>query len=214
MIPPNESQTKQGFDLQLGTNVLGPFLFQHFLTPLCIKTAGLPGVKENAARVIFVSSSGHRASPKPDGVNWEDMNIRDKTGFKANVTKYGQSKAMNVMHAHEFARRYGPQGLISFSLHPGALKTNLQRHAPGLYNAIFSLLRYPQHFGGLTELIAGLNEEVVDTRLLEDGGKNGAYILPWGRFGDGAAHVFEGLAKRKTGERLWDACEEMLIEYM
>jgi retinol dehydrogenase 12 len=99
--------------------------------------------------VIFVSSSAHRTSPKPDGVDWNDMEFSPKaSGFAALGGKYGRSKAMNVMHAHEFARRYGPQGLVSLSLHPGALKTNLQRYAPGIYNAIFALLRYPQHFGG------------------------------------------------------------------
>src|SRR5271170_1642001 len=141
-----------------------------------------------------------------DGVNW-DMNMHRKTSLRANMTKYGQSKAMNVMQAHEIALRYGSDGLISLSLHPGALKTNLQGHAPGLYNAIFSFLRYHQRYGGLMEVYAGLYKS-VDTTMLEDGGENGWYILPWGRFGDGAHHVFEGLAKRKTGERLWDTCRE------
>jgi len=214
MVPPDGSKTKHGFDLQFGTNALGPFLFQYFLTPLCLKTASLPDVKPFATRVIFVSSSGHRVAPKPDGVNWDDINMESKTGFKARGLKYGQSKAMNVMHARDFARRYGSQGLIALSLHPGALKTNLQRTAPGLYNAIFGWMRYHQHYGGLTELFAGLNQEIDSTKMLEDGGKNGSYILPFGRFGDGSRYVFEGLAKRKTGERLWKLCEELINEYI
>ena|SRR5271156_1519066 len=90
MVPPDGRKTKQGFDLQVGTNPLGPFLFQHFLTPLCLKTVSRPDVKPFGTRVIFVSSSGHRVAPKPDGVNWDDINME----FKARGLKYGQSKAL------------------------------------------------------------------------------------------------------------------------
>lgn len=107
------------------------------------------------------------------------------------------------MHAHELARRYSARGLVSFSLHPGALGTGLQKNAPRWFNAIFGVLRYPPRFRALTELFAGLAPlaEGVE-RMLEEGGKNGGYILPWGRFGEGSPHVFEGLAKRGIGERL------------
>ncbi|KAI9699977.1 MAG: hypothetical protein M1836_002511 [Candelina mexicana] len=213
MVPPPGSETKQGYDLQFGTNVLGPFLFQHFLTPLCLKTVQMPGVQRNATRVIFVSSVGHHLSPKPDGVNWDDLNMKSMTSASANGMKYGQSKAMNVMHAHELARRYSSQGLVSLSLHPGALRTNLGRSLPWLVNYILTWIHYPAHFGALTELYAGFNED-VDSRMLEDGGRNGAYILPWGRFGDGSPRVFDGLTQRKTGEKLWSVCEELLKEYL
>ena len=213
MTPPDGSETKQGFELQFGTNGLGSFLFQHFLTPLCLKTIGLPGVPKNATRVIFVSSSGHRMSPKPDGVEWNDMDMKDKTGLQANLVKYGQSKTINIMHAHELARQYSSQGLIALSLHPGGLKTGLQRHYNGIINAIAQWLLYEPHYGALTELYAGLNPD-VDTKMLEDGGTNGGYVLPWGRFGAGAAYVFDGLANRKTGERLWEVSEELTKAYM
>jgi len=34
-------------------------------------------------------------------------------------------------------------------------------------------------------------------------GKNGGYVEPFGRWGDGSKDVFEGLMERGTGERLW-----------
>ncbi len=214
MVPPIGSVTKQGHDLQFGTNVLGPFLFQHFLTPLCLKTARLPGIQKNATRVIFVSSSGHHLSPKPDGVNWDDLNMSSKTSTGANWTKYGQSKAMNVMQAHELARRYSSEGLVSVSLHPGALRTNLTRSLPQLVQKLSSaIILNPPHLGALTELYAGFTKD-VDLKLIKDGGRNGAYVIPWGRFGEGSPHVFKGLTQRKTGERLWSVCEEMVKEYM
>lgn len=215
MVPPPDSVTAQGFELQLGVNALGQWLFQYFLTPLCVKTAAREDVPKFATRVIFVTSNAHSAGPAPDGVNWEDLNLSttNKVGIAWNLKRYGQSKAMNVMHAHELARRYASQGLIALSVHPGALKTNLQQNLSWWLNAIFASTRYPPRYGALSELYAGFNSE-VDTTMIEDGGRNGGYVLPWGRFGQGASHVFEGLTERHTGERLWKMCEEMLREYM
>lgn len=50
--------------------------------------------------------------------------------------------------------------------------------------------------------------------MLEDGGRNGSYVLPWGRWGDDAKHVIEGMKERGTGDRLWGVCEEMVKGYM
>ncbi len=210
MGAPEGSTTAQDFESHLGVNALGPFLLQHFLMPLCLHTASLGDVKPNATRVIFVTSAGHRGAPKPDGVAWDDINIKSTGGIKGGMLKYGQSKAMNVMHAHEIARRYGPRGLVSLSLHPGSLKTNLQRYQGGFFKTITAPLMYDQHFGGLTELFAGFNDEIVDTKMLEGGGRNGSYVEPWGRWGNGSQNVFQGLKERKTGDRLWEMCDELV----
>ena len=128
MLPddPNET-TAQGWHQQLGINALAPFLLQLFLTPLLLHTAALPATPPNSVRVIFLSSSGHRAAPLPDGITWSDINLAHsmKTGLRRDAERYGQSKAMNCMFAYEFARRYQGtgSGIVSLSLHPGALKT-------------------------------------------------------------------------------------------
>jgi retinol dehydrogenase-12 len=214
MGPPEGSITKQGHELTFGTNVLGPQLFQHFLTPLCLKTAKIPGVKPNATRVIFVSSNAHRFSPVPDGIKWGDFDLKGETGFKANGTRYAQSKAMNILQAHEFAKRFGPEGLVSLSVHPGGLKTKLQDNMPWLYNAALGWLRHPPRMGALTELYAGLYEGGgIDLKLVEDGGANGAHVIPWGRIGEIAPNVQDGLSKGNTSQRLWSKLEELLTEF-
>lgn len=211
MVPADDAPSKDGYHMQLAVNGLGTFLLQKHLSPLLLSTAARPDTPALSVRSIFVSSSGHRAAPMPDGVNWDDINLLSATGVKGNVAKYCQSKAMSVMFAHELARRYGDKGIVSFSLHPGALHTGLQKSLPGWYNAIFGLLRHEPRLGALTELYAGLvTLEDGDGRMLEVGGRNGSFILPWGRFGAGSPSIFEGLAKRGTGERLWQTCEEML----
>ena len=62
------------------------------------------------------------------------------------------------MHAHKVARRYRFQGIISLSLHLGALSTSLQKNALRWFNVIFRLLRKEPQYGALTELFAGLGE--------------------------------------------------------
>jgi len=95
----------------------------------------------------------------PDGVSWDDINLENgKTGMQMNIERYGQSKAMNVIQAQEYARLYHThgKGIVSLSLHPGALSTGLQKNAPRWFNAIFSVLRREPRFGALTELFAGI----------------------------------------------------------
>ncbi|KAF2105324.1 hypothetical protein BDV96DRAFT_655737 [Lophiotrema nucula] len=210
---PDGSKTKQGFETHIGVNAFAPWLFQHFLTPLCLRTAARSEVQPFSTRVIWVSSAGHRGSPQPDGVNWDDVAMHDKKGFMSGVmVKYGQSKAMNVMHAHEFARRYGEKGLLSVSLHPGNLKSNLTRHQSWLFRALTNPLLYDAHHGALTELFAGFADAGQEEgRMVEEGGKNGSFVEPWGRWGtEEGNHVFDGLRERNTGERLWALCEEWL----
>ncbi|CZR66671.1 related to light induced alcohol dehydrogenase Bli-4 [Phialocephala subalpina] len=224
MLPADpEEKTEQGYHLQLGINVLAPFLLQHFLTPLLLSTASLPDTRSFSTRVIWVSSSGHRASPVPDGVSWDDLDLlqASKTGLKKEVERYGQSKAMGVMLAYEFARRYHEhgKGILSFSLHPGALKTGLQDNLPRWFNAIFGWLRHDARMGALTECWAGIREVNVESGeggMPGDGkvGKNGGYVVPWGRWGDGHESVMKGLMERRTGERLWGVLEKMVGDYM
>ncbi|CAI6088212.1 unnamed protein product [Clonostachys chloroleuca] len=56
------STTVQGFETHLRVNALGPFLFQHFLTPLCLETAARSDTLRNYTRVIWVTSSEIRVS--------------------------------------------------------------------------------------------------------------------------------------------------------
>ena len=173
----------------------------------------LSDVAKNSTRIVFVSSNAHAGAPGPDGVNWGDLDMKADNGVRANLVKYGQSKAMNIMHAHELARQHHAEGLVAVSVHPGALTTNLQRDLPFLINSVFRWFRHHPHEGAITELYAGLGPD-VSTRMLEDGGNNGGYIIPWGKFAPGKDSIVRGLTERQTGERLWQTCDDMLKPYM
>jgi NAD(P)-dependent dehydrogenase (short-subunit alcohol dehydrogenase family) len=120
MRTPVGSKSVQGYELQLGTNSLGHFLFVQCLTPLLIETAKT--APRNSVRVVWVSSIAADLVPK--GVI--DFNNMDYHVPEDIMTVYARSKAGNLIHAAEFDRRYPDCGVVSLSLHPGFLRTNLQ----------------------------------------------------------------------------------------
>jgi NAD(P)-dependent dehydrogenase (short-subunit alcohol dehydrogenase family) len=163
MAPPQGSKTKQGYELQLGTNNVAPFLFTKFLTPILASTAKTSPT--GTVRVVWVSSSAADSLSPPNGV---DMNNLDYKEDKPAFHKYAVSKAGNIFHCKEFAKRYGRDGIVSVSLNPGNLRSDLQRHLPGWQMAILNLFLYTPIHGAYTELFAGLSPEVTPD-------KNGAW---------------------------------------
>ncbi len=107
------ARTTDGFEMQFGTNHLGHFAL----------TAGLLARLRRAEqpRVVTLSSGGHRISD----VDLDDPNF-ERTPYDPWVA-YGRSKSANVHFAAELARRFGDE-IISLSVHPGAIPTNLGRH--------------------------------------------------------------------------------------
>jgi protochlorophyllide reductase len=186
MTPPPGSQTKDGYELQLGTNNLGPWLLQKYLDPVLLKTA--KSSPANSCRVIFVSSAAHRFSPSNGGVNWDDLqNVKTTSKF----TIYGQSKAINMYMAALWAREHKDSGVVSLSLHPGNLRTELQRHVTGIQHWIIDRMLHPANYGAYTELYAALNPSLTCAN-------NGDYISPWGRIGVPRPDVKAGMEGAKA----------------
>lgn len=109
MTPPQGSTTKQGYELQLGTNCLGPFLFTKKLIPILRSTASLS--PQNSVRVVFVSSSAAELFTPKNGLDLDNMDYRKKD--LPVMEKYSASKVGNYFHATELARRLKKDGIIS-----------------------------------------------------------------------------------------------------
>ena len=112
MAPPL-TRTVQGYEMQLGTNHLGHFVF----------TTGLADRFVDGTRIVNLSSRGHQLG----GIRWEDLNYEDETAYDK-WQAYGQSKTANVLFTVESERRWGPRGVHSFAVHPGVVFTDLARH--------------------------------------------------------------------------------------
>lgn len=108
MIPPQGSKTKQGYEKQLGTNNVASFLLTKLLQPILAQTAKI--APKDSVRVVWVSSSAAEFLAPKGGVELTNLDYKqDRSAW----FKYGTSKAGNVLHAAEFAKRYQTDGLIS-----------------------------------------------------------------------------------------------------
>jgi NAD(P)-dependent dehydrogenase (short-subunit alcohol dehydrogenase family) len=104
-------RTADGFETQFGTNHLGHFVFVNRIASLLA-----PG-----GRLVNVSSAGHRYSD----VDLGDPNF-DRTPYDPMVA-YGRSKTANILFAVEFDRRHRARGVRASALHPGGIRTELDR---------------------------------------------------------------------------------------
>ncbi|MEV6588721.1 oxidoreductase [Streptomyces acidicola] len=109
-----ESSTKDGFEMQFGTNHLGHFALTNLL---------LPHITD---RVVTVSSNAHKMAGSPR-MHFENLNL---TGEYDPVTAYGQSKLANLLFTLELQRRLTHAGspVRAMAAHPGWSSTNLQNN--------------------------------------------------------------------------------------
>ena len=119
MALPKLSRTKQGFEMQMGTNHLGHFALTGRLLPLLLAA--------DAPRVVSVSSMGHR----PGHIRWDDPNWQ--TGRYRAWPAYFQTKLANLLFTLELDRQAREHGttLLAAAAHPGASATNLATAGPG-----------------------------------------------------------------------------------
>lgn len=205
MTPSMGSKTAQDYDLQWGTNVLGPFLLQKLLDPLFIETSKKNPT--NLSRVVWASSTAHLSAPDKGGIYWDDVNFEDPSKKYSNGEIYGQSKAGVIINAIQWSKRYSNENIVSISLCPGGLKTDLQRHLPGFVRSVLNLLLYDAVFGAYTEMFAAVSPEVTSEN------NNHRMILSFGRFGIIRKDIEEG-ANGENGEKYWNYAEKQVSKYL
>lgn len=104
----------RGYESQFATNHLGHYQLTLRLWPALRQAGG--------ARVVSVSSRGHRLSP----VDFNDPQFEHRDYDKR--VAYGQSKTANALFAVKLDQLGQPYGIRAFALHPGGIVTELARH--------------------------------------------------------------------------------------
>ena len=107
-------RTPEGWEMQFATNHLGHFELANGLHDALALAGG--------ARIVSVSSAAHLRSP----IVFEDIHFerRDYEPWLA----YGQSKTANALFAVGITQRWADDGIVANALHPGGIRTNLQRY--------------------------------------------------------------------------------------
>jgi len=174
MVPP-ASKTKQGYELQFGTNVLGHFAFTAHLYSLLKATP--------ESRIVTLSSLVYRLG------TIDYTNLKLENDYDAN-REYAQSKLGNLLFTLELQRRINKNNdsVLSTAAHPGVTGTNLSRYLTkedisGIIEMYGELMEPWQ--GALPTLYAATNLDIQGGDFIGpdgDGGLRGypekAEILP------------------------------------
>jgi NAD(P)-dependent dehydrogenase (short-subunit alcohol dehydrogenase family) len=142
------SRTVDGFELQLGTNHLGPFLLTGLLLPQLIASG--------AGRVVTVASQASRLTRRAP---LDDPRVHESRYSRWG--SYARSKLANLLFTFELDRRLREQQLpvIALACHPGYSATELMGkgrdgRSGQILQAVFALVGQPSWMGALPTLMA------------------------------------------------------------
>lgn len=182
-----KSYTKEGIELQLGTNHMGHFLLTCLL---------LDKLKASApSRVVNVSSVAHERGK----INFADLNsTKDYDEGEA----YAQSKLANILFTRELAERLAGSGVTCNAVHPGLVYTDIGRHMSInkswlamiiLHPFLWLFLKTPRQ-GAQTTIHAALSPDLA--------GVSGKYFSNMKE-----TTVSDAAQDRETARRLWAISE-------
>ena len=186
-----ETRTRDGFEMQIGTNHLGHFALTNLL---------LPRVRD---RVVTVASGAHRMGQiRLDDLNWEQ-------GGYHRWRAYGQSKLANLLFTSELQRRLAEAGsdVRAVAAHPGYAATNLQNRTENVFqNALMAIgnrvIAQSDEMGALPTLYAATQDLPGNSYVGPDGfQEQRGHPTLVGR--SGAARDAE------TARRLWEVSEQL-----
>ncbi|MFT3712673.1 MAG: SDR family oxidoreductase [Archangium sp.] len=171
-------KTKDGFEMQFGTNHLGHYLLTELL---------LPALKKGApSRVVVLSSCYHdKAQGREGRIDFDDLNFERRAydGW----TAYAQSKLANLLHAKALAKRLSGTGVTVASVHPGWVRTNLVRGTMPTWMQDF-VLRPFLHLAGMIEPWEGAQTSLFALLSPEVPAHSGDYYSQLGMYRERAAN--------------------------
>lgn len=184
------STTRDGFEIQFGTNHLGHYTLTAKLLPLLQATAG--------SRVVVVSSLAHRGGQ----LNFDDLNWQQRDYVTGQA--YCDSKAANVLFALGLAERLragGNQPLVTLA-HPGWTQTDLQRHS-WKYRFLGRFLAQRTSAGALPTLRAAIDDQAQPGDFFGPRDRKETQGPPV------RVEISQALTRKELIDQLWAASEVM-----
>ncbi|MFI6678032.1 SDR family oxidoreductase [Kribbella sp. NPDC050470] len=201
MNPPTRQTTKDGFELQFGSNYLGPFALTIRLLPLVL-AAPAPRITTHA------SGAANFGRINFDDLQWERSYRR--------TVAYSQSKLADLMLSIQLAKVAADRGwpLLSTAAHPGFTRTNLQSAGAALGRDKPSLLnRIGYRLSPLPSQGVEVGTEPLLVAATSPDAEPGAYYGPSGRLGlvgpATVVHPPKRALDPETNARLWHAAEQL-----
>ena len=183
---PSLSRTADGFEMQLGTNHLGPFALTNLLLP------------QISGRVVSLSSQAERMGK----LDFDDLNFEHRP-YKEGAA-YAASKLANLLFIAELQRRLTASGspVTAVAAHPGLVATSMTDQATGVGRLLTRMLAQAPEDGALPVLLAA-------TADLPGASFTGPEHLMHMR---GGAEVIKRSARARDAAlaaRLWTVSEEL-----
>src|SRR6266481_8212585 len=167
MFTPKQT-THDGFELQFGTNHLGPFALTGLLLEQMLPVPG--------SRVVTVSSLAHRIRAR---ISFGDL--QSQRSYRR-VAAYSQSKLANLMFTYELHRRLSGAATtttIAVAAHPGLAATELTRHTPAIAAFFYArVISQNPAMGALPVLRAATDPGVLGGQYYGPGGFLGTRGYP------------------------------------
>ena len=182
--PPGK--TKDGFEIQIGINVIGHFLLSKMLV-------------EITKRQIWLSSKGHIRYGAPR-IDLAAITEVDDNNYISRH-RYQQAKLGDILLAKQFAKAY--PHLKTAAVHPGGVKTNLGRYMTTMQKIKF-VLKMPHVLWSMVEPEVGASTQVMVSILPEDELVNGAYYVDCK-----VAKEAESAKNMEDAQKLFDYCEKV-----
>jgi len=186
--PPGK--TKDGFETQMGINVIGHFLLAKILV-------------EITKRQVWLSSKGHIRFGAPR-IDLEAITNVDESTYIPRA-RYQQAKLGDILLAKQFAEQY--PHLMAVSVHPGGVKTDLGRHMTTgqkikfiLTNPLIVMSMVSPEEGAATQVMVAT---VPDGKL-----SNGAYYADCK-----VTEEAESAKNMEDAKKLFDYCDKVTKAY-
>lgn len=186
--PPGK--TTNGFETQMGINVIGHFLLAKMLV-------------EITKRQVWLSSKGHIRFGAPR-IDLEAITQVDANNYTSRL-RYQQSKLGDILLAKQFAKQY--PHLQAVSVHPGGVKTNLGRHMTFGQKFLF-ILKHPLMVMSMVEPEEGAATQVKVATLPDTELTNGAYYADCQ-----VAEEAESAKNMEDAQKLFDYCDGVTKDY-
>ena len=186
-----EATTKDGFELQFGTNHLGHFALTGLLLD---RLLAVPD-----SRVVTVSSTAHLTGRiRFDDLQWQH-------GYSA-AGAYAQSKLANLLFTYELQRRLTDTESIAVAAHPGVSNTELDRNTSAwlrLLTNTSGLFAQTAAMGALPTLRAATDPTALGGQYFGPGGFGQVRGYPTRARSNGRSH------DAHVQQRLWAVSEEL-----
>ncbi|CDH50198.1 retinol dehydrogenase 12 [Lichtheimia corymbifera JMRC:FSU:9682] len=185
--------SKDGLEMQFGTNHVAHYYLTMLLLPLLEKSA--------PSRIINVSSHAHYMTWAA-GINYDTLHDEK---YYNRWLHYGKSKAANILFTRELAKRLKDKGVNNVYVntnHPGAVKTDLHRHGNLITRDAVSPFFITPELGALTQLYLATSPD-VETKDIK-----GQYYVPYAKPSTPNYYC----RSDKNAKELWDYTEKLLKE--